>query len=72
MSKATLEFSLPEELDDFELAMDGAKYAAAIFEIMSHMRNAIKYEELPEPTHEYITKLRAEFFRILDSLDLDV
>ena len=41
--KATLEFTLPEEAEDFEMAANASKLKCAIEEIQSHMRQLDKY-----------------------------
>ena len=41
--KAKLTFNLPEEQGDFEMAVNGNKYAALIFEYDQWLRNIIKY-----------------------------
>lgn len=41
--KATLEFSLPEEREDYEMYANAAKYHAVIWEYLSTLRSHIKY-----------------------------
>lgn len=43
--KITLEFDTIEEA---QLAINGSKYAAAIFEYDQYLRGKLKYENLPE------------------------
>jgi hypothetical protein len=43
--KITLEFDTIEEA---QLAINGSKYAAAIFEYDQYLRSKLKYETLPE------------------------
>jgi hypothetical protein len=43
--KITLEFDTIEEA---QLAINGSKYAAALFEYDQYLRNKLKYETLPE------------------------
>ena len=43
--KITLEFDTIEEA---QLAINGSKYAAAIFEYDQYLRGKLKYETLPE------------------------
>ena len=44
MSKAVLEFNLPEERDDFEIAQNGWKYKAALDDLDIWLRSMQKYE----------------------------
>jgi hypothetical protein len=41
--KATLEFNVPEEDNEFRLAINGGKYLSALLEFKSILRNLIKH-----------------------------
>jgi hypothetical protein len=43
--KITLEF---DNIEEAQLAINGSKYAAAIFEYDQYLRSKLKYETLPE------------------------
>jgi hypothetical protein len=43
--KIVLEF---DNIEEAQLAINGSKYAAAIFEYDQYLRNKLKYETLPE------------------------
>lgn len=43
--KATLEFNLPEEQDEFELASSASELRGKIDEALIHIRYRLKYEE---------------------------
>ena len=47
MSKAVLEFSLPEEQAEFEQACAAASYQAALSEFREWLRAERKYKEAP-------------------------
>jgi hypothetical protein len=42
--KVTLEFTLPEQTDEYISAMDGAKLSAVVSETLSWLRQKSKYE----------------------------
>lgn len=44
MPKAILEFELPQETEEFELAQNGGKYKAALDNLDSWLRAMDKYE----------------------------
>lgn len=46
--KAILEYSLPEDREDLDLALRGAEYQAVIVELDTYLRNVLKHEEPPE------------------------
>ena len=48
MSKAILEFNLPEDGDDFRYAINGEAYREALNNIREDVRQIWKYRELPE------------------------
>ncbi len=48
--KATLTFTLPDEQAEFELALKGGKYAAAIEDVRNAFREKFKYSEKQHTT----------------------
>lgn len=44
MPKVTLQFDLPDEREDFELAVNGSKLQAILSEFDNWLRGKIKYE----------------------------
>jgi len=48
MSKAILEFNLPEDGDDFRYAINGEAYREALHNIREDVRQIWKYRTLPE------------------------
>ena len=45
MPKVILEFNLPEDRDDFDLALNGWKYKSVIEEFYQSLRKLSKYED---------------------------
>ncbi len=56
--KATLEFNLPEENPEFDLAMNGPKYHSALWDIENKLRQWVKYETAPESVEMLIEEIR--------------
>ena len=52
MSKATLEFNLPEDGDDFRYAINGEEYYIALNNIREDVRQIWKYRALSEKEYE--------------------
>lgn len=59
--KATLQFLLPEEKEEFKYAQDGVYYSIAIDEFDNFLRSKLKYEELSEAEHEIYQTIRTKF-----------
>jgi hypothetical protein len=57
MSKAILEFNLPEEQEEFKDAVNGTKYALALHNIKDDVRSIWKYDELTAQQYEIVDKI---------------
>lgn len=55
--KAILEFSLPEEQEEFKDAVNGTKYALALHNIKNDVRSIWKHGELTEEQYEIVDKI---------------
>ncbi len=53
MSKGILEFSLPEEQNEFKMATDAGRYASMLHEYDQYLRSLTKYA--PESQTEAVT-----------------
>ena len=43
MSKVTIEYTLPEEQEEFETANNASKYYSVIWDLDQYLRNFVKY-----------------------------
>lgn len=58
MPKAILEFSLPEEAEEYKLALKAGEYQSILWEVSNYARSLRKYEERDSiPTQEIVDKL---------------
>jgi hypothetical protein len=64
--KATLEYNLPEDKHDFDLAIQGATMYSALWDISQELRTLWKYEELSEEEWKMVERIRDKFYEILD------
>jgi hypothetical protein len=64
--KATLEFNLPEDQADFDLAVQGGKLYCALWDISQELRTLYKYEELDEKEWAMVERIRDKFYEILN------
>lgn len=63
--KATLEFNLPDDQHEFDLAVQGSKMYVALWDISQDLRKLWKYEELSEEEWKMVEKIRDKFYEIL-------
>ena len=57
MYKATLEFNLPEDGDDFRYAINGEAYREALLNIREDVRQIWKYRALSEKEYEIVDEI---------------
>lgn len=65
--KVTLEFNLPEEEEEFDLACKAGKMASALYEIGQALRGAEKYG--PDMK---ASEFRKQFYEIVEGLGMDL
>ncbi len=72
MPKAILEFSLPEENEEFDSAKNGGLYKSVLWELDQYLRGRLKYETLPDPIHDALQLTRDKLWELVkdDNLDL--
>jgi len=67
--KATLTFTLPDDRDEFQDALEGGKFKASAHEFGEWLRQQLKYEEGWTPTQrEAIERVRIEFYACFEGL----
>ena len=64
--KATLEFNLPEDQAEFDLATQGPNMYSALWGISEELRTLWKYEELNEKEWDMVERIRNKFYEILE------
>lgn len=52
--KVNLTYSLPEERDEYELAMNGARYAIVLEDLDNWLRSLSKYQDIETVTVEEV------------------
>lgn len=56
--KATLEFNLPDDQYEYELANKGGAMYHVLWEIKSELRSMLKYGDLPDAQYEIVEKIQ--------------
>lgn len=67
--KAKISFSLPEEENDFYYAVNGSKFAHAIYNFDNFLRSKLKYEELTEEQAKIYEEIREKLREEIGDLD---
>lgn len=72
--KTIIEFNLPEEAEEFELAINGSKYAAALHELDNKLRSRIKYapDDQPDDVTNAYQEIRDALWKIANEYGLDI
>jgi hypothetical protein len=72
--KATIEFNLPEEQDDFDCAVNGKKRSLALWELNQWLRAKTKYpdETMSDDRHKAFEDTRAKLLNILHDNNLNL
>ena len=59
--KATLEFNLPEEAEEHQLAVDGLKWRGVVSDALEELRRDREYNQISETDYAYNEKIPKEF-----------
>jgi hypothetical protein len=72
--KATIEFNLPEDEEQYQIANNAGKMYLALWDIKQLFRSTLKYNPtgLNEKELEQWEAMREKFFEILDNNDLNI
>jgi protease II len=71
--KATLEFSIPEEQHEHQVALDGWKWKAVVSEIAESIRSHLKHDDdLHDEAAKALYNLRNEIFRNIEDRGLEL
>jgi hypothetical protein len=70
--KAIIEFELPEDQEEYQMANDASKMYTALWEVRQLLRSKLKYNSdgLNDEQLEQWEAMRGDFFDILDNNDL--
>jgi hypothetical protein len=74
--KAILEFNLPEDQTEYQMANDASKMFSVLWDIKQWLRAQVKYapDEMPQEVYDTFEKCRHKLNELLidNHLDLDV
>jgi hypothetical protein len=72
--EAILKFTLPEETDEFNSAVNGHKWKSVVWDIDQNIRQTLKYNEtLTEKEYELVQSIRDNIYSFIleQSLELE-
>lgn len=70
--KAILEFTLPEEREEHQIAVDGGKYLYVLHAIDNDLRGRIKHGDYPETTKDIYDEVRTLLREYADEEGVDL
>jgi hypothetical protein len=74
MPKATIQYNLPEEQSEFDLANNASKYYSVLWDLDQYLRNFVKYpsdREDPILT-DTMAKVRDELWKLMNEHNLNL
>lgn len=72
--KATLEFNLPEDNDQYQATIKAVDYYLALFDMREFLRSVMKYNirKLSEDQLKTVEYIQSKFIDILDGKDINL
>ena len=70
--KATLEFNLPDDKNEWENAMRADAMFCALWDVQQELRRLWKYEELTEEQFKMVERIRDSFHDILQRNNINL
>ena len=70
--KATLEFNLPEETTEHQIAVDGPKWRGVVSDVLEELRTDKKYNQLPEAEYVYNEKISERIWQLMKDQNLEL
>ena len=70
--EAILKFNLPDDQEDFNIALDGSRWALSMFELSQWLRSQIKHppESMSDDTYKAFEDTRDKLYEILNENQL--
>ncbi|NBV92129.1 MAG: hypothetical protein EBR91_08175 [Flavobacteriia bacterium] len=70
--KATIEFNLPEDQHEYDIAIKASAMYNALWDVNSELRKVWKYEELNEDESNILGRIRDSFHAILQENNVNL
>jgi hypothetical protein len=69
---ATLTFSLPEEQEEFDRAVQGSDWRMVVEDLDAHLRSRLRHEDLSEDVHAALDRARTHLYELLEGRQLSL
>jgi len=70
--KAILEYNLPDDQHEFDMAVESGRMYSALWDISQEIRTLWKYEELSEEEWNMVERIRDKFYEILNDNHIEL
>jgi hypothetical protein len=70
--KATLEFTLPEEAEEYQIAVDGIKWRGVVSDALEDLRRERKYTDISEADLAYNEKISEKIGQLIGEQGLSL
>ena len=70
--KATLEFNLPDDQTEYEVAIQAPRVQSFLFEFSQQLRTWYKYHHDFKNADDALNKIRDEFYRLLNEHNVNI
>lgn len=72
MPKVTIEYNLPDEQHEYEVAMQATKSQSFLWDFSQQLRSWQKYHHDFKSADDALDKIREEFYRLLNEHNVDI
>ena len=63
--KATIEFNLPEDQNNYKWATNGYNYFSVLYNFREYLRNKLKHEDLSDDRIFVVEQIQSDFLQML-------
>lgn len=70
--KATLEFNLPDDKNEYEVVIQAPKMQSFLWDFSQQLRNWYKYHNDFKDGQDAVTKIREEFYRLINDHEINI
>jgi hypothetical protein len=70
--KATLEFDLPEDQREYEVAIQAPRSQSFLWDFSNQLRSWVKYHHNFTSADDALDKIREEFYRLLNEHNINI
>lgn len=70
--RGILEFSLPEDTEEFETSQNGWKYKSCLIQLSEYLRKKYKHVDASQDKRDELNSIKDRFFEILRENEVDL